>query len=385
MTHWSRWWRELTEADRFRLYTRLTSQGVLLAVAVTSAIALGEPWPAAAILVAGAASVAAIEARPELALWQGPRLRRRVTGVATWTLVLVALACAATTRTSSDAALVDAALVDAARSATTYVVVMGALTVIPFVRQRWWVLLAVAVVTGAALASSPGGAVRITLVVLVLGGFVASTMLLSLWALRVVEDLERARLAEARLQVAEERLRFSRDLHDVVGRGFSAVAVKSELAATLSRAAEAERAAREMDEVKLLAVQSMDQLRALVRGYRDISLAAEVDGAASLLSSAGCQLTVEGEAAKVPHRFHEVAAWVVREGTTNIVKHSSARTATLTLGAEGMSLRNDAIRSAAGAPSGQLGLSERLAAVGASMTTATLDDIYVLEVRWEAL
>lgn len=87
----------------------------------------------------------------------------------------------------------------------------------------------------------------------------------------------------------------------------------------------------------------------------------------------------------MPHRFHEVAAWVVREGTTNIVKHSSARTATLTLGAEGMSLRNDAIRSAAGAPSGQLGLSERLAAVGASMTTATLDDIYVLEVRWEAL
>lgn len=379
MSRGSLWWRELSDADRFRLYTRLTSQAVLLSLAVASAIALGEPWPAATVLLAGALSVAAIEVRPELSLWPGPRLRRGVGVVATTLLPVTAVVCAVLARLSSEGGFVEAA-----RSSAVYVVLMTALTVVAFARRRWWLLAGLAVVTGAALGSTPVAAVRVAAVVLVLGGLIIATMLLSLWALRVVEDLDRARGAEARLRVAEERLRFSRDLHDVVGRGFSAVAVKSELAATLARAGDRDRAANEMDEVKQLAVQSMDQSRALVRGYRDISLPAEIEGARSLLLSAGCRLTVEGDPTRVPKGFHEVAAWVVREGTTNIVKHSSAGSATLALGATGMSLRNDAPLQGPGPVSGQRGLAERLDAVGATMTTSSDEDTYILAVRWES-
>jgi len=202
--------------------------------------------------------------------------------------------------------------------------------------------------------------------------------------LRIVDDLEAAKDVGAELRLAEERLRFARDLHDVVGRGFSAIAVKSELAATLLRSGAADRAGTEITEVKALAVESMKEMRQLVRGYRDIDLAGEVAGARSLLSATGCTLLVEGDLDKVPARLHEVAAWVVREGTTNVVKHSSATSATLAFGAVGMSLRNDGVTGATKERSGLRGLAERLAAYGAGLETATSDGQFVLDVRWEA-
>jgi two-component system sensor histidine kinase DesK len=79
-----------------------------------------------------------------------------------------------------------------------------------------------------------------------------------------------------------------------------------------------------------------------------------------------------------------VAAWVVREGTTNIVRHSSARSATLTLGRAGMSLRNDGARGEVNERSGLLGLAERLAAHGATLGTSSDGDTFTLQITWAA-
>src|SRR5690606_29623260 len=76
---------------------------------------------------------------------------------------------------------------------------------------------------------------------------------ISVWMLGVVWEQERTRQLHARLAVAEERLRFSRDLHDVLGRALSAIALKSELGAELSRRGQGERAAEQMLEVRELA------------------------------------------------------------------------------------------------------------------------------------
>lgn len=204
----------------------------------------------------------------------------------------------------------------------------------------------------------------------------------TVWTVQIVQELERSRQSEADLKVAEERLRFARDLHDVVGRAFSVIAVKSELAATLSRSGDT-RAATEMEEVRALAVSSMEETRAVVRGYRDIDLGSEVAGARALLSAAGCRLAIIGDAAQVPTGLHQAAAWVVREGTTNIVRHSSAASATLMLGPSGMSLRNDGVVGPPAAQSGLRGLSERLSAVGAAVTTVARGDEFILDVQWE--
>src|SRR5690606_6037751 len=96
---------------------------------------------------------------------------------------------------------------------------------------------------------------------------------ISVWMLGVVWEQERTRQLHARLAVAEERLRFSRDLHDVLGRALSAMALKSELGAELSRRGQAERAAEQMLEVRELANDSLKEVRAVVAGYRQADVA----------------------------------------------------------------------------------------------------------------
>ncbi|MGJ9413205.1 sensor histidine kinase [Aeromicrobium sp. CF4.19] len=371
------WWNGLSDTERFRFYTRFTVEVAIAGTAVVMAASMRGPWQSVAAVVCGVAALLALEARPELTSWTSRTQQRWLAITAVTLLAGVTVAAAVLLRSTEGSATVADT-----RTVGLFALILAVMAVVAFLPHRWLIVIGLGVASGPAFGESPMNMALTAVLGAGLGVFAVGTMVLTLWGIQVVDDLERARSVEAELQVTQERLRFARDLHDVVGRGFSAIAVKSELAAALSRAGAPERAAAEMDEVKAVAVDSMEQMRSLVRGYRDISLAAEVAGARSLLSAAGCHLDVQGEAAKVPQACHEVAAWVVREGTTNIVKHTSAKDATLTLGVDGMSLRNDDAGADSGARSGQIGLAERLAEVGATMTTAVVDDHYVLEVRW---
>ncbi|MEV6559336.1 histidine kinase [Nocardia sp. NPDC051756] len=378
MSRLTSWWDALSGPDKFRLYTRVTIQiAVLSAIAGMSVSARG-PWLTVGVVLAGVASVVALEVQPDFAGSSEAQWRRWALPVAGVAFVGVWLVFAVVARLAGSESIVKEASV-----ASLFAAVLGMMSVVAFMRHKWWIVLGVSVATGLLIGSSPLMGLVLAAVTLAAGCFVVATTLLTAWGVRVVDELDRAKGVEAELQVAEERLRFARDLHDIVGRGFSAIAVKSELAAVLSRSGQSDRAAVEMDEVKALAVESMGQMRKLVRGYRGIDLMGEVRGARSLLSAVGCRLDVEGDAAKVPARFHEVAAWVVREGTTNIVEHSSATSAVLTLGDAGMSLRNDRPHGTPGERSGLRGLGERLAAIGATLETTATPEQFTLEIHWE--
>ncbi|WP_238815934.1 sensor histidine kinase [Nocardia brasiliensis] len=379
MNRLTTWWHELSEPAKFRVYTRLVLQVGAAAVVVVMAFSVGAPWAAAGVLAAGVTALLALEVQPEFAGSVGWLSRRWVLPIAIVVPTGILLAFAVIARGAADEEVRERAAVTG-----VYTAILIIYALVSFMRHKWWATLAIAVATGLLYGSSP-------LAVLGIGGgtyfagiALVGTILLTVWGLRMVEELDRAKRVEAELRVAEERLRFSRDLHDVVGRSFSAIAVKSELAAVLARSGQAEPAAVEMDEVRTIAVESMDQMRKLVRGYRDIDLLNEVAGARSLLSAAGCRLAVEGDPAKVPARCHEVAAWVVREGTTNIVEHSTATSAVLTFGAAGMSLRNDRPHGTPGERSGLRGVAERLATVGATLDAFVADGHFVLEIRWES-
>ena len=134
-------------------------------------------------------------------------------------------------------------------------------------------------------------------------------------------DLDEASDAQAQLAVAEERLRFSRDVHDVLGRRLSTIAVQAELAATLSARGD-ERAAERMLEVRGVAHEALREARELARGYRATDLLKELEGARSLLRSAGIDVQLSVDA--MPRAWHEAAGWVVRESVTNVLRHSSA-------------------------------------------------------------
>ncbi|GAA4670154.1 sensor histidine kinase [Gordonia humi] len=367
-------WRGLSESAKYRSYTRWSLECSAVVVGVTT-IVTGRHFPSviAAATVTMLAAVLAFESRPELTGRNAPRRDQRL-AVGSALAFLVAWICGLLVRTFIDE--------ETARAVGWLVVGFASLSSIAFAARRWLIAAGLCVVTALAY-GSPAGYLRHMLALALIAAFCLFLTRLSVWALRVVDDLDKARETQAQLDVAEERLRFARDLHDVVGRGFSTIAVKSELASRLSRAGAAERAAAEMDEVKAVAVSSMEEMRSLVRGYRGIDLTGEIAGARSLLAAAGCRLVVEGDADSVPRQFHEAAAWVVREGTTNIVRHSSATAATLTLGPAGMSLTNDGATAVEGEHSGLRGLAERLDHVGSHLATAADDGRFTLEIRWE--
>ncbi|MEV5872609.1 histidine kinase dimerization/phosphoacceptor domain-containing protein, partial [Streptomyces tendae] len=100
------------------------------------------------------------------------------------------------------------------------------------------------------------------------GAFFAATGLFSVWLLDAVFALDYAKETRARLAVAEERLRFGRDLHDVMGRNLAVIALKSELAVQLSRRGRLE-AVEQMIEVQRIAQESQREVRDVVRGYRE--------------------------------------------------------------------------------------------------------------------
>jgi two-component system, NarL family, sensor histidine kinase DesK len=149
--------------------------------------------------------------------------------------------------------------------------------------------------------------------------------------------LNEARAELARTAVAEERLRISRDLHDLLGHSLSLIALKGELAGRVIES-DPPRAAREIAELEAVARRSLAEVRQAVTGYRQPSLAAELAAARRMLASAGvdCRVDAPGTYA-LPPEVDALLAWTVREAGTNIVRHSGARHAGVTVTVTGTS------------------------------------------------
>ena len=141
---------------------------------------------------------------------------------------------------------------------------------------------------------------------------------------RAIHELYTARRELARLAVAEERLRVARDLHDLLGHTLSMIALKSELARRLVEQ-DPGRAVQEITEVESVARQTLREVREAVAGYRQPTLKSELEEAQQLLEAAGIEPQVELTALRLPPAIDAVLAWVVREGVTNVVRHSRAR------------------------------------------------------------
>lgn len=143
----------------------------------------------------------------------------------------------------------------------------------------------------------------------------------SAWSMAVMWQAEEARDLQARLAVAEERLRFGRDLHDVLGRNLAVIALKSELAVELAQRGRPE-AVDQMVEVQRIARTSQQEVRDVVRGYREADLSTELAGARGVLSAAGIRCEVTGDTGdRLPAPVQSALGWVVREAATNVLRH----------------------------------------------------------------
>jgi two-component system sensor histidine kinase DesK len=178
--------------------------------------------------------------------------------------------------------------------------------------------------------------------------------------------------------VIEERLRLARDLHDLLGRTLSMITLKSELAGRLLEKDPA-RAAQEVQEVERVARQALREVRTAVAGYRQPRLDSELDGARQILEAAGIDCLVEHTAGALPPAIEAVLAWTVREGVTNVVRHSRARHCTIRIGRETGGVYAEVINdgcqhdhSPARTGSGLSGLTERVAAQGGQIAAGPL-------------
>jgi len=190
-------------------------------------------------------------------------------------------------------------------------------------------------------AINPAVSTVISVSVLMIG---VSGMLTTIQELRAArQEIGRLAAAEA---VAEERLRFARDLHDLLGHSLSLIVLKSELAGRLQRV-DAERATGEIRDVEGVAREALREVREVVAVYRQPTLATELPGARMMLAAAGIACDVDGGVRcsefevrsgasnnelrflSLPTAIDAVLAWTVREGVTNVIRHSNARHCTI--------------------------------------------------------
>ncbi|QUX28924.1 sensor histidine kinase [Nocardiopsis akebiae] len=152
----------------------------------------------------------------------------------------------------------------------------------------------------------------------------AGASLSMIWLWDISREAVAGQRARAQLAVSEERLRFARDMHDLLGHSLSALAVKAQLAGRLVER-DPGRAGAEMAEVQVLARQALQQVRSAVSGYREVDLAGEAEAVRAVLDAGGTRTVATGlEGLDLPPQTAALAAWVVREGGTNVLRHSDA-------------------------------------------------------------
>lgn len=406
---WRRGWQERTKLQRIDLYTRVTLCSLPWIFLVSwGLLPLGatlDDGPVAVALGAAFFAVNAVQCAlsnlnvgPAFAHYRGAepfpprRLRLPAVLLAVLTGLLVALAGMGAIKEAGLALLV----LDLPLAFTIPYVLL-----VP-VRKFLLRCAAFAAVVMALLAvvGVPGGLLfGAALSLLVVTLLVLTSARPSAWSLSVMWQAEEARDMQARLAVAEERLRFGRDMHDVLGRNLSVIALKSELAVELAQRGNAS-AMDQMVEVQRIARASQQEVRDVVRGYREADLPTELMGARSVLEAAGIACTIRGADGPAglgaPSAVQAALGWVVREAATNVLRHGDPRRCTIRLTrtreAVVLEVENDgagdhgsgaghgaAARSPLpdGGGSGLAGLRERLAALGGTLRAgAAGDDLF---------
>jgi two-component system sensor histidine kinase DesK len=217
------------------------------------------------------------------------------------------------------------------------------------------------------------------------GIFIAA---LAIWGIRQAISrnvaLLSAREENARLELADERNRFARDLHDILGHSLTVITVKAELANRLFDA-DPERARHEIGDLERLARDALADVRRAVDGYREITLPGEIARARTALAAAEIRADLPNSTDDVPTDLRELFAWTVREGVTNVIRHSAASTCTVRLTPTSAEVVDDGRGGGAGGGGGGgghglVGLRERAEAVGALVTAGPADGGFSLRV-----
>lgn len=222
-------------------------------------------------------------------------------------------------------------------------------------------LFAPVVVPGWSGKADYGDALAVLLVGLAMYGFFA------VMKSNIALDLARAEVA--RLAAENERSRIARDLHDLLGHSLTTITVKAALARRLGERGETARALTEISEVEQLSRRTLGDVRAAVNGHHEVTLAGELATSREVLRAAGFIAELPGSVDVIAPELSELFGWVVREGITNVVRHSRGTHVRVQLTRRSVQIVDDGKGGAGDAGNGLTGLRERVAAYGGTLTT----------------
>lgn len=379
-----RMWRDLDGGAKLAVYTRLSLEAMVVffglytvaVVAFTDNDANPPAWLTALDIVASllllVAGVAVLELRTEFTTAPRREMRREVPwllptatvlGASCWVVGLLLMLSGSDGISDGGLPLIVVSLF------------IMPLAVMPWLPYHWPVTVVAAVVTAVVLGEMWWMSLFIP--------FFLMTTLLSAWTVNIAKQLDRARITESALQVSEERLRFAQELHDTLGQRLAAISVKTELARALAARGD-DRLDAELAELQSLAQASVAEMHDVVEGYRTVNLSTEITGSRQLLESAGITLTVEGDPTALPEPLRETAAWLVREATTNVVKHADATWVRLTLTPDTVTAANDGVARDIERLSGLAGIRRRAEPSGASLVAERDGNLFTVTLRGAA-
>lgn len=228
-------------------------------------------------------------------------------------------------------------------------------------RGAWhWVttLAGIAIAAGTIIATGRFGDHFQILVIVLL---IAVVNTVNTWLIGRSVDADKVRMD---LATSEERTSIARDVHDLLGHTLTAVKLKAELAERLVDHDPA-RAKAELAQIVHLTGEAIAGVRSTVTGIRSVALAEQVDASTVALESAGLHVDVEGDAAALSPAQALPAGWIVRESTTNILRHAKARRVRITMAPGVVAIEDDGRGARGPAGNGLRGMAERAAAAGA--------------------
>jgi len=246
---------------------------------------------------------------------------------------------------------------------------------------RWTTAIGAVVLTGVVGFFVSRDPTAYLMIAAAIGATIIAMAGLPMWFANLLEQARAGREAQAELAVSEERLRFARDVHDLLGHRLTVIALKAELAGRLA-GTDAERSAAEAFGAQRLASSALGEVRDAVHGYRSVHLPEQLEAVRNVLTEAGIRCTVSD--VPVHGEGATQLALALREACTNVLRHSHATWCMIDVaehdGEVRMTVKNDGVDAPPREGNGIRGMTERVTAAGGQVSVERSAGEFTLQV-----
>ncbi|MBN6190481.1 sensor histidine kinase [Aneurinibacillus sp. BA2021] len=250
----------------------------------------------------------------------------------------------------------------------------SALSFLPFIMSfasygltrlwHWIATVAAVVVAAGCVLLIPGNLTYASVLAIVALLGVVNTV--STWLILRSAEAERLGLE---LATSEGREAVARDVHDLIGHSLTVVGLKAQLARRLMDT-DPERARAELADIERLTAEAIAGVRQTVSGARATTLIEQLAATGDSLRAADIRLETTGGPEALSPAQAITASWILREATTNALRHARADTVRVLFAPGRVVVEDDGIGCASRAVDGNgvRGMRERAAAAGASFS-----------------